>query len=63
MAAIAEKLAEKHGHKFMDLQKTFDEAVKTIPAKELSADGVHPTDKGHEIITKEWIKLFNELNA
>ena len=63
MAAIAEALAEKYGHKFMNLQKTFDEAVKTIPAKELSADGVHPTLKGHEIITKEWIKLFKELEA
>ena len=61
MAAIAEKLAEKYGHKFIDLQKIFDEAVKTIPASELSADGVHPTEKGHEVITREWIKAFNEL--
>ena len=39
-----------------------DKLCRKFP-KELSADGVHPTDKGHEIITKEWIKLFNELKA
>ena len=61
MAAIAKKLAEKHGIKFVELQSMFDKAAETIPAKDLLADGVHPTAKGHELIKNEWIKAFNEI--
>ena len=60
MADIAKKLAEMHGFPYIDLQSVFDEAVKSTPAKELLSDGVHPTAKGHEIITKEWLKVFAE---
>ena len=63
MADIAKKLAEKHGFKFIDLQAMFDEAVKTIPAIELTGDGVHPTLKGHELIKNEWLKVFAEITA
>lgn len=63
MAEIAKKLAEKHGCPFIDLQSIFDEAVKTVPANELLSDGVHPTRKGHEIITKEWLKIFADFEV
>lgn len=63
MAEIAKKLSEKYGCSFIDLQSVFDEAVKTIPAKELLSDGVHPTKIGHEIITKEWLRVFSELEV
>ena len=63
MASIAKKLAEKHGCAFIDLQSMFDEKVKTIPAIELTGDGVHPTAKGHELIKNEWLKAFNEITA
>jgi enterochelin esterase-like enzyme len=63
MAAIAKKLADKHGLKFVDLQAMFDQAVKTTPASVLTGDGVHPTLKGHELITKEWLKAFEEITA
>ena len=63
MAAITRKLADKHGYPFIDLQSVFDEAAKGTPAKELLSDGVHPTVKGHEIITKEWLKVFKEYIA
>ena len=61
VAAVTKELAEKYGHKYIDLQSAFDEAQKTIPASELAADGVHPTRKGHELIKNEWIKAFKEL--
>lgn len=61
MAAIAKKLAEKYGCRYIDLQAMFDEAVKTTPAIELTGDGVHPTAKGHELIKKEWLKAFAEI--
>lgn len=60
MAEIAKSLAEKHGFPYIDLQSVFDEAVKSTPAKELLSDGVHPTAKGHKLITKEWLKVFAE---
>ncbi len=61
VAAITKALAEKHGHKFIDLQSVFDKAEKTVAAKELLTDGVHPTAKGHELIKNEWIKAYKEL--
>ena len=61
MADITKRLAEKHGCAFIDLQAMFDEALKTIPAIELSGDGVHPSLKGHELIKKEWLKAFAEI--
>ena len=63
MADIAKNLADKYGHKFVDLQAMFDQAVKATPVKELTGDGVHPTLKGHELITKEWLRAFEEITA
>ncbi len=63
MADIAKKLAEKYGCAFIDLQSVLDEAIKTVPVKELTGDGVHPTAKGHEVIKKEWLKAFDEITA
>ncbi len=61
VAAVTKALAEKYGHTYIDLQKIFDEAEKTVPAKDLLADGVHPTLKGHELIKNEWIKAYKAL--
>ena len=61
MASIAKKLAGKYSCPFIDLQSAFDEANKTFSAKELLSDGVHPTRKGHEIIAREWLVAFSEL--
>lgn len=63
MADIAKKLAEKYGYSFIDLQSAFDEAVKTVPASELSGDGVHPTIKGHQLITEKWLEAFRKAEA
>ncbi len=63
MAAISKKLAEKYGHSFIDLQVAFDEAVKSVPASELSRDGVHPTIKGHQLIKEKWLEAFSEIEA
>lgn len=60
-AAVAKKLAEKYGLKFVPLQCKFDEATKKAPAKNWLFDGVHPTAAGHELIKTEWIKAFKSL--
>ena len=54
-------VAEKYGLKFVPLMSKFDEATKLAPASYWTADGVHPTAKGNEIIKREWIKAFEEI--
>ncbi|MBO5837527.1 MAG: SGNH/GDSL hydrolase family protein [Oscillospiraceae bacterium] len=61
VAAIVKGLAEKHGVKFIPLQKKFNEAEKLAPATYWLFDGVHPSAKGHELIKRQWLKAFNEI--
>lgn len=60
-AAMAKKIAEKHGLPFVELQAGFDELCKSAPAEYWLMDGVHPTPMGHEFIKNEWIKAFRAL--
>lgn len=61
MAAVAKKLAEKHGLLFVDMQKAFDEALTKAPAEYWTVDGVHPTSGGQGLIAREWIKAFMKI--
>ena len=61
-AEIARRVAEKHSVKFVELQKHFDKACEKAEPSYWLADGVHPTPVGHELITREWIKAFEEIN-
>lgn len=63
VAAIEKSVAEKYGIKFIDLGKILDEEAERYTAKALTGDGVHPTQKGHEIIKREWLKAFEELDV
>lgn len=58
---ITKKLAEEFGFPFIDLQESFDEVCKTAPAEHWSFDGVHPTPAGHELIKREWLKVYASL--
>lgn len=53
---ITRRLAEEFGLKFVDLQEAFDRALEDLPADQLTADGVHPTQKGHRLIADTWIQ-------
>ena len=57
-AAAAKRVAEKHNAKFVPLQEKFDEACHLAPPSYWLRDGVHPTEAGHELIAREWIKAF-----
>ena len=59
-AAAAKRVAEKNGLEFIPLQGKFDEAATKAPASYWLGDGVHPTAAGHELITREWIKVFEK---
>ncbi len=60
-AAAAERVAEKQGLLFLPLMEKFDRACETAPADYWLEDGVHPTARGHELIRREWMKAFEQL--
>lgn len=60
-AAAAKRVAEKYSLEFLPLQKLLDDAAaKTAPEYWLG-DGVHPTEAGHAMIAKEWLKAFDRM--
>ena len=60
-AEKARAVAEKYGFVFVPLQEKFNEAEQVCPARLWLWDGVHPTNMGHELIKREWIKAFRRL--
>lgn len=57
-AEAAKRVAEKFDLTFVPLQKVFDEAVADSNAEYWSADGVHPTYVGHQLIKEELVKAI-----
>ncbi len=62
-AEVSRKLAEKYGLPLLELQPVFDEACKSAPASYWTADGVHPTPCGHELIKRLWLDAFEEMKG
>ncbi|MBQ7669778.1 MAG: SGNH/GDSL hydrolase family protein [Clostridia bacterium] len=58
---ITKKIAEDFGVSFVPLQGRFDSAALSRGVKYLSADGVHPTPAGHELIARAWIEEFEKI--
>jgi len=58
--SVVRKLANQYNAVFIGLQEIFDKACKKAPAEYWSWDGVHPTVAGHELITREWIRLVGK---
>ncbi len=59
-AAAARRVADKYGLKFVPLQDKFS-ALDAQHEGIWTADGVHPTVFGHELITREWLAAFDEI--
>lgn len=57
-AEKARNVAEEYNLIFVPLQNKFDEALKIAPSDYWLWDGVHPTEAGHELILREWLKGF-----
>ncbi len=57
---VIRKLAAEFGAIYLPLDGIFarEIAIKNNPEK-YSEDGIHPTDKGHAVIAREWLKCFN----
>lgn len=59
-AEAAKRLAKKYNCVFIPLQEKLDELSKIQPVGYWIRDGVHPSNIGHEVIAREWIKHFEE---
>lgn len=54
---VISRLIKDYDVTFVDIQALFDKMVADgTPMEKLSADGVHPTDFGHEVIAEEWLR-------
>lgn len=60
-AAAAKRIAEKYVLPLIELQPVFDEACKKAEPTYWTADGVHPTANGHELIKRLWLKAFETM--
>ena len=60
-AAAAKRVAQAFSQTFVPLQAAFDAAQTRAPAQHWTADGVHPTPFGHELIAREWLRAFSSL--
>lgn len=58
----AKRIADKYGLTFVPLQDMFTKANADAPEMGYwLRDGVHPTPAGHELITREWLKAFENM--
>lgn len=59
-AAAVQAVAQELSIPFLSVQALMDEACKLQPWAYWSADGVHPTTAGHQLIADAWLKVFRE---
>lgn len=52
-------LGIKYADYFLPTDGLINAAAVTTPATELSADGVHPLEKGHAVIAYHWLKCLH----
>ena len=60
-AQMAKSVAKKNNILFVPLQDKFDAVSENTENSYWLTDGVHPTSMGHELIKREWIKHFEEI--
>lgn len=60
-AAAAKRVAKKYGLPFVPLQEMFNQANADAPKPGYwLRDGVHPTQAGHTLIKRAWLKCYEE---
>lgn len=59
---IVRELADKFGVECIGLDRYLNEIGEEVGYEALSEDGVHPTEKGHELIAEAWMKRFEKGN-
>lgn len=56
--AAVKRISNRHGTLFADIQSAFDKYLAHHYSLELAADRIHPTQVGHMIIAREWLKAL-----
>lgn len=56
------ELSKEFDALYLPLDRIFREASALVEPILLAEDGVHPTPRGHNLIAKEWIKVYKKLN-
>ncbi len=54
---VAKKMADEFGAIWVPYQAVFDEAVKVAPPTYWTADGVHPSMAGAQLMAEAWLKF------
>lgn len=57
------RLAAQYGTGFVPLSNIFHEAKKKWSLDELTTDGIHLTEKGHEIVAAAWLSCYEKRSA
>ncbi len=60
-AAVCKRLAEKYDLPLIELQPAFDKACEKAEPAYWTADGVHPTACGHQLIKDLWLEAFEKI--
>ena len=58
IAKRTNSIAEKYSLPFIPLQHLFEQSAKETNDTYWLIDGIHPTEAGHELISREWLKVF-----
>lgn len=61
-AAAMKQIAEELSVPYIPVQELMDSACKLQPSYYWSADGVHPTPAGHQLIADAWLRAFRSLD-
>ena len=61
-AEKAKKVAEKYRLPFVEMQSVMDKACELADSTYWLADGVHPTAMGHQLLKREWMKAFEQID-
>jgi len=56
--AILDSLSKTHDIPFIPVDGILNNLLETMPVEDIAADGVHPTDKGHQMIANEIIRFM-----
>ena len=58
---VVKRLGEKYNLPVIELQKEFEKVLELAPDSYWTADGVHPTPMGHELIKRLWLETFEKI--
>jgi lysophospholipase L1-like esterase len=56
---VAREIADQFNAVFIPLQQVYDHAQEAMPGNYWTADGVHPTFAGAQIMATTWLEAFN----